>query len=35
MDGYYKPKHLAHFSDIAEGNDDLARRFFEMEKYGG
>jgi alkylhydroperoxidase/carboxymuconolactone decarboxylase family protein len=29
MDGYYKPKHLAHFGDIAEGNGDLARRFFE------
>ncbi len=29
MDGYYKPKHLAHFGDIAEGNDELARRFFE------
>ena len=29
MQGYYKPEHLKHFSDIAEGNDDLARRFFE------
>ena len=29
MDGYYKPKHLEHFGDIAEGNDELARRFFE------
>jgi alkylhydroperoxidase/carboxymuconolactone decarboxylase family protein len=29
MDGYYKPEHLAHFGDIAEGNDELARRFFE------
>ncbi len=29
MQGYYKPKHLEHFSDIAEGNEDLARRFFE------
>ena len=26
---YYKPEHLAHFADIKEGNDDLARRFFE------
>ena len=29
MDGYYKPEHLAHFGEIAEGNDELARRFFE------
>ena len=29
MDGYYKPEHLAHFGDIAEGNDELARKFFE------
>ena len=26
---YYKSEHLAHFADIGEGNDDLARRFFE------
>ena len=28
MDTYYKPEHLANFGDIAEGNDDLAARFF-------
>ena len=29
MDTYYKPEHLAHFGDIAEGNDELARKFFD------
>jgi len=29
MENYYKPEHLAHFADIAEGNDKLARLFFE------
>jgi 4-carboxymuconolactone decarboxylase len=29
MESYYKPEHLAHFGDIAEGNDQLAKRFFE------
>lgn len=29
MDSYYKPEHLARFGDIAEGNDDLARKFFD------
>jgi 4-carboxymuconolactone decarboxylase len=28
-DTYYKCEHLARFGDIAEGNDELARRFFE------
>jgi len=26
---HYKPEHLAHFGDIAEGNDELARKFFD------
>jgi len=26
---YYDPKHLAHFADIAEGNSELAKKFFE------
>jgi 4-carboxymuconolactone decarboxylase len=29
MDSYYKPEHLARFADIAEGNDELARKFFD------
>jgi 4-carboxymuconolactone decarboxylase len=29
MESYYKPEHLAHFGDIAEGNDQLAGKFFE------
>jgi 4-carboxymuconolactone decarboxylase len=29
MESYYKPEHLAHFGDIAEGSDDLARKFFD------
>ncbi|MGI9174756.1 MAG: arsenosugar biosynthesis-associated peroxidase-like protein [Rhodothermales bacterium] len=28
METYYKPDHLAHFGDIAEGNKDLADAFF-------
>ncbi len=29
MDTYYKPEHLAHFSSISEGNETLARKFFD------
>ncbi|MCP4899156.1 MAG: 4-carboxymuconolactone decarboxylase [bacterium] len=29
MAEYYKPEHLENFKDIGQGNDDLARRFFE------
>jgi 4-carboxymuconolactone decarboxylase len=29
MDSYYKSEHLARFGDIAEGNDELARKFFD------
>ncbi len=29
MSDYYKPEHLAHFGDIAEGNGELARKFFD------
>lgn len=29
MDTYYKQDHLARFGDIAEGNDELARKFFD------
>jgi len=28
MNSYYKPEHLANFGGIAEGNDELAKRFF-------
>ena len=28
MDSYYKHEHLANFGGIAEGNDELAKRFF-------
>ena len=28
MDAYYKHEHLAHFASIAEGNKDLADKFF-------
>lgn len=28
MDDYYKTQHLAHFASIAEGNRDLADKFF-------
>jgi 4-carboxymuconolactone decarboxylase len=29
MDTYYKSQHLAHFGDIAEGGDELAKKFFD------
>ena len=29
MDTYYKPEHLTHFGDIAEGNGELAKKFFD------
>ena len=29
MDSYFKPEHLAKFSEIAEGNADLAKKFFD------
>mgnify|MGYP001816553246 FL=1 len=29
MDTYYKHDHLTRFGDIAEGNDELARKFFD------
>ena len=29
MSGYYKHEHLANFADIAEGNGELARKFFD------
>jgi alkylhydroperoxidase/carboxymuconolactone decarboxylase family protein len=29
MADYYKPEHLAHFGEIAEGNSELARKFFD------
>jgi len=29
MDSYYKPEHLAHFGEIAEGGGDLAKKFFD------
>lgn len=29
MTDYYKREHLTHFADIAEGNDELARKFFD------
>ena len=29
MEPYYKPEHLAHFGDVAEGNRDLAKKFFD------
>ena len=29
MDSYYKSEHLEHFGDIAEGNDELAKKFFD------
>jgi alkylhydroperoxidase/carboxymuconolactone decarboxylase family protein len=29
MDTYYKRDHLARFGDIAEGNDELANKFFD------
>jgi len=29
MDNYFKPEHLAKFSEISEGNEELARKFFD------
>jgi 4-carboxymuconolactone decarboxylase len=29
METYYKPEHLAHFASIAEGNEELAGKFFD------
>ena len=29
MDSYFKPEHLARFREIAEGNSELARKFFD------
>lgn len=29
MDTYYKPEHLPQFGDIAEGNQELADKFFD------
>jgi len=29
VENYYKPEHLARFGDIAEGNDELAQKFFD------
>jgi alkylhydroperoxidase/carboxymuconolactone decarboxylase family protein len=29
MDRYFKPEHLARFREIAEGNSELARKFFD------
>ncbi|MFN3201161.1 MAG: arsenosugar biosynthesis-associated peroxidase-like protein [Bradymonadia bacterium] len=29
MSTYYKPEHLPQFSEIAEGNPDLAKKFFD------
>jgi 4-carboxymuconolactone decarboxylase len=29
MEQYYKPEHLAHFSQIDEGNAELAKKFFD------
>ena len=29
MDSYFKPEHLARFGEIAEGNEELARKFFD------
>jgi 4-carboxymuconolactone decarboxylase len=29
MDSYYKSEHLETFGDIAEGGDELARKFFD------
>jgi len=28
-EGYYDREHLPHFGDIAEGNDELAKKFFD------
>jgi alkylhydroperoxidase/carboxymuconolactone decarboxylase family protein len=29
MDSYYKAEHLTNFAEIGEGNDQLARKFFD------
>jgi alkylhydroperoxidase/carboxymuconolactone decarboxylase family protein len=29
MDQYYKPDHLAHFSQISQGNEELGKKFFD------
>ena len=29
MESYYKREHLENFADIGEGNDELARKFFD------
>ena len=29
METYYKPEHVAHFGAVAEGNETLARKFFD------
>jgi len=29
MDSYFKPEHLAKFGEISEGNEELARKFFD------
>jgi 4-carboxymuconolactone decarboxylase len=29
MDSYFKPEHLAKFGEIADGNPELAKKFFE------
>jgi alkylhydroperoxidase/carboxymuconolactone decarboxylase family protein len=29
MEQYYKPEHLPHFSQIGEGNTELAKKFFD------
>ncbi|MEN0065147.1 MAG: arsenosugar biosynthesis-associated peroxidase-like protein [Myxococcota bacterium] len=29
MDSYYKPEHLPQFGNIAEGNPELAKKFFD------
>ena len=29
MEQYYKPEHLAHFSQISEGSPELAKKFFD------
>jgi len=29
MDSYFKPEHLAKFGEIAEGNVELAKKFFD------
>jgi 4-carboxymuconolactone decarboxylase len=29
MESYYKSEHLAHFSQVGEGNPELARKFFD------